>query len=513
MQSKLLTSSLFIILFYILSFVKVVFAQTPIYEYAFGSNGKAEFAYDIIETPDGGFLMTGITMNNPNPTNSLDGKIKKVDANGNLLWENVYTGIQSTNDFLGSIIPKGNHYVVAGNTYGFSPLPPWYLKKQFWLIEISGSGTLIQQKKYGGIDDESAEKIIATPDSGFLIIGSTRSYDTLTASDVWLLKTNNNLDSLWSVRYDLGGEDAGVDIMPFNDKYIILANSCVENCNTPVGGLGFYKSNAYYLLVDSLGNMDTVYNISPGLKNHFKSITPTSDGGAVIAGSSDAVAQNYAPDLWVLKLNANLNTMWTRTYGDSGTYDGCRGIFQQADGNYIAGGYSQSFVIPGVRDFDCPWVIKLDQNGDSIWSFVSGTEDNDGIMQIIPASDGSIIATGYYGLDSKPESLFDLDLGPGKFYLLKLTDTLLTNINNEIAKDNFIKIYPNPFSISTTIEFDPIVKNADVYIFSSIGQLMQKHNNFSGSHYTLYRKGLKPGMYYLKIVAQDKIFIERILIN
>lgn len=490
----------------------IIYGQVPLFENIYGTNGKAEFAYDIIETPDGGFLMTGITMNNPNPTNSLDGKIKKVDANGNLLWETIYTGIQSTNDFLGSIVPKGNNYVVAGSTYAFSPLPPWYLKNQLWLIEINGNGTLIHQRKYGGIDDESAGKIIATPDGGFLVVGSTRSYDTLTGNDVWLLKTNNNLDSVWSVRYDLGGEDAGIDIIPFNNKYIILANSCVEDCNTPAGGLGFFKSNAYYLLVDSLGNLDTVNNVSPGLKNHFKTIKHTSDGGAIIVGETDAAALNYSPDLWVIKLDASLDTVWTKLYGSAGAYDGGRSVFQQTDGNYIVGGFSQSFVIPGVRDFDCPWVMKLDQNGDSIWSFVSGTENNDGIMQIIPASDGTIVATGYYGLDSKPESLFDLDLGPGKFYLLKLADTLLTTIN-VLTKDNFIKIYPNPFSISTTVEFEHLVKNADVCIYNTIGQLMQENKSVNGSHFTLFREGLKAGLYYLKIVEQSRVYFGSILIE
>jgi len=91
-------------------------------------------------------MMVGITMNNPNPNNSLDGKIKKVDANVNLIWEQTYTGMQSTNDFLGTIVPRGNNYLVAGSRYTFSPLPPWYLKTQFWLLEINSSGTLIQQK-------------------------------------------------------------------------------------------------------------------------------------------------------------------------------------------------------------------------------------------------------------------------------------------------------------------------------------------------------------------------------
>lgn len=430
----------------------ILLGQIQVFEFTYGTNGKAEFAYDLIETPDGGYMMVGITMNNPNPTNSLDGKIKKTDAGGNLIWEQVYSGMQSTNDFLGTIIPKGNNYLVAGSRYIFSPLPPWYLKTQFWLVEINSSGTLIQQKNFGGDDDEATAKIIATSDGGFLLLGYTRTFSTQSGEqDVWLLKLNSNLDSVWSAAYDLGGEDAGVDIMPFNNHYIILANSCTEDCNTTAGGLGFFKSAAFYMLIDTLGNVDTVYNISPGLKNHFKSIQLTNDGGAVIAGSTDAVALNYAPDLWVLKLNASLDTVWSRTYGDSGAYDGCRGVFQQTDGNFIAGGYSQSFVIPGVRDFDCPWVMKLNQNGDRIWSFVSGAENNDGIMQIIPASDGSIVATGYYGLDSKPESLFDLDLGEGKFYLLKLTDTLLSGMEfSEGGKS--IEIYPNPAYDSFIIE-------------------------------------------------------------
>jgi len=346
------------------------------------------------------------------------------------------------------------------------------------------------------------------------MLGYTRTFGTQSGGqDIWLLKLNSSLDSMWSKTYDLGGEDAGVDIMPFNNKYIILANSCTEDCNTTAGGLGFFKSGAFYMLIDTLGNLDTVYNISPGLKNHFKSIQPTNDGGAVIAGSTDAVALNYAPDLWVLKLNANLDTIWTRTYGDSGAYDGCRGVFQQPDGNYIAGGYSQSFVIPGIRDFDCPWVIKLNQNGDSIWSFISGTENNDGIMQIIPASDGSIVATGYYGLDSKPESLFDLDLGEGQFYLLKLADTLQSGMAYSEAGQSIV-IFPNPAYDGFFIEasYQTYMSGSVITVYDVLGREILKMP-LTQQKTRIETKGWQKGLYIVNIITKNGINTGKLMVK
>ncbi len=502
----------------VLSFItifcySIIYGQNQVFEITYGNTGKAEFAYDIIETPDGGYMMVGISMNNPNPTNSLDGKIKKTDTNGNLIWEQTYTGMQSTNDFLSSIVPKGSNYLVAGSRFVHSPIPPLYLKKQFWMLEITESGTLLQQKNFGGADDDAAEKIIATADGGFLMLGFTRTYGTqVGGQDVWLLKLNSNLDSVWSATYDLGGEDVGVDIMPFNNKYIILANSCIEDCNTPAGGLGFFKSNSFYLLIDTLGNLDTDYNVSLGLKNHFKTIKPTNDGGVIIVGATDAAALNYSPDLWVLKLDTGLDTVWTKLYGNANTYDGGRGIFQQTDSNYIVGGYSQSFVIPGVRDFDCPWVMKLNLNGDSIWSFISGTEDNDGIMNIIPASDGSIVATGYYGLDSKPESLFDLDLGEGKFYLLKLTDSLLTTVKKE-SQIGIIAVYPNPSECRFTLNIPADVpgSRSQIHVYNRVGALVWQSET-GHKEVSIDLSTLPAGLYIMRVINDGKVFKDRIII-
>ncbi|HNQ66876.1 MAG TPA: T9SS type A sorting domain-containing protein [Bacteroidales bacterium] len=481
-----------------------IYGQLQVFEKTYGTEGKAEFAYEVIETPDNGYIMIGISMNNPNPTNSLDGKIKRVDINGNLIWEQTYTGMNGTNDFFSSIIPKGINYLVAGSRFIYSPLPPWYLKKQFWLIEIDETGSLIQQKNFGGNDDEAAEKIICTEDGGYLMLGFTKTFGTqLGGQDVWLLKLNNELDSVWSVTYDFGGEDNGVDILPINDKYIILVNSCVEDCNTVAGNLGFYKSDSYYLLIDNMGNLEATYSISPGLKNNLKTIKSTIDGGAVIIGATDAVAQNYCPDLWVIKLDENLDTIWTKIYGNPNAYDGGRGIFQQDDGNYFVGGYSQSFVIPEVRDFDCPWVMKLDYNGDSIWSFISGTVNNDGIMNIIQTSDGSIVATGYYELDSKPESLFDLDLGPGKFYLLKLTD--ITDISSLELNNRFV-LYPNPVNEIVYIKTDE--DKFELELVDILGQILKSEKDIK----TIYIGDLAPGTYIIRIKWNNNLVQKKVLV-
>lgn len=95
-----------------------------------------------------------------------------------------------------------------------------------------------------------------------------------------------------------------------------------------------------------------------------RSALPTADRGYVVAGYTTSFGVG-AYDVWVLKLDAEGNVGWQRTYGVAiGTFEGANSIQSTADGGYIAVGRSP---VPGTSFGDGALVLRLDAGGNVVW--------------------------------------------------------------------------------------------------------------------------------------------------
>jgi hypothetical protein len=89
-----------------------------------------------------------------------------------------------------------------------------------------------------------------------------------------------------------------------------------------------------------------------------RSVQETIDGGYVVAGYT--WSSSKWEDVYILKLDANGNKLWEKTFG--GSYDERAYCIQQTrDGGYIVAGYTSSF---GVGNYDV-YIIKMDANGNT----------------------------------------------------------------------------------------------------------------------------------------------------
>ncbi len=101
-----------------------------------------------------------------------------------------------------------------------------------------------------------------------------------------------------------------------------------------------------------------------------KSIQQTSDGGYIVAGSSDSIdifglKNNGKTDFYIIKLDEKGEIQWQRMYGGNAD-DVAHSIQQTNDGGYIIVGYSESEDISGIKNSGNGdiYILKLDQNGD-----------------------------------------------------------------------------------------------------------------------------------------------------
>ncbi|MGZ4033833.1 MAG: peptidoglycan DD-metalloendopeptidase family protein [Bacteroidia bacterium] len=68
-----------------------------------------------------------------------------------------------------------------------------------------------------------------------------------------------------------------------------------------------------------------------------------------------------------------------------------------------------------------------------------------------------------------------------------------------------IRIYPNPFSSSVTIQFNQIIHNGEITIYNVFGQIIKTIKNISGQEIKLNRDNLSAGIYFISLAEQNKI--------
>jgi hypothetical protein len=88
------------------------------------------------------------------------------------------------------------------------------------------------------------------------------------------------------------------------------------------------------------------------------SVQQTTDGGYIIAGSITF----GNPDVWLIKTNANGDTLWTKTFGGGEAEIGLS-VQQTNDGGYIITGLIGGGYASGDPDV---WLIKTNSNGDTL---------------------------------------------------------------------------------------------------------------------------------------------------
>ena len=143
------------------------------------------------------------------------------------------------------------------------------------------------------------------------------------------------------------------------------------------------------------------------------SVKHTSDGGYIIVGGTESFRAGGA-DVYLIKTNANGDTLWTKTYGGSKDDQGVSVIETNDNGFAITGYYSITDSIQGL------YLLRTNSLGDTLWSRIFGNIGGSLGYSIQQTFDNGFIITGYTS-----------EFGAGEYdvYLIKTNsngDTLWT---------------------------------------------------------------------------------------
>lgn len=265
-----------------------------------------------------------------------------------------------------------------------------------YLLKTDSMGVALGHKTFGGINIDQAFSVKSTSvDSGLVIAGYTNSFG-YGGYDMYVIKTNKNCDSVWTKTYGGTNWDLAYSVEPTSDGGYIIAGGTFSYGN---GGEDMY-------LVKTDANGDTIWTKTYGgvFDEEAKSVKQTSDGGYILTGSSKSFG-DLNGDILTIKTNSFGDTLWTYKYQgslDDNSYD----IIEDNTGaGYIISGETKSAAL-GFQGL----IIRLNLLGVQISaSSIYGSTANDGISAITQTADGRFATIGYtysYGAGASDFSFY-----------------------------------------------------------------------------------------------------------
>jgi hypothetical protein len=273
----------------------------------------------------------------------------------------------------------------------------------YWIAKLNSNANIEWEKTYGGSGQDGAKTIQQTTDGGYIVVGHTKSVNgdisnNHGSTDIWLLKLNSNGSLNWQKTY--GGSDYEYTncIKQTNDGGFIVSAQAASND----GDVSNNKShNGYWLIkLDINGNLKWSKTFEGINLERTNNVQQTTDGGYLIVGGSQTINSYNAGtrsniDYWVVKLQANGNLNWQKTYGGSGN-DQANCIQKTNDGHYIIAGYtfSSDGDITRLDGGSDAWVLKIDDLGNILQQTTIGTNDHETAYNISQTHNNNLLIAG-----------------------------------------------------------------------------------------------------------------------
>ncbi len=398
--------------------------------------------------------------------------------NPDTLWLKHYGGLLG--DYGNSIaLTNDGGFVLAGFTFSYAPS-----FCDAWILRFDSSGELSWDSTYGYESYDYPDDIIQTLDGGFAFAG-TSCPPANYYGDFYIAKISGDGNFLWDLRIgDSQWEEGALALLETPDSEIVavgytyfqtaglcdawLVRTDYEGnllWDSTYGGTGSElptcmvqnndgdfviagqkrqtsasKSMGWFLIVDGNGVV-THEKTYPGLESAwFESITRTHDGCYILAGTMVSSTGNEF-DGWIVKVDSQGDEMWSKVLGGPES-DDFWSVKELPGGDLLLTGTSSS---PPANTADI-WVVRTDSAGNQIWSYSFGGAEIDEGHDIMAVTSNIFLVTG------SSETFCN---GISDLIVAKIADPMTTVEDEPIDVLNpfFLTLKPNPFGGSVQIEF------------------------------------------------------------
>ncbi len=224
-------------------------------------------------TSDGGYLLAGYSNSPADSEASLRGTSPGSVSNGVSSLRGASRSNPSRSN--PSNPDKSNDPCGAGGDY--------------WILKLDANGNIEWQNTLGGDKDEQLFSALQLQDGNYLVGGSSasgpsgnKSQTNRKGGDIWLLKLDSIGNILWQQTYDIGNADFLASIVE-NDDATVLLGAYAKAESQSQDDTGDYVA----IKIDTKGDELWRKSVGSDGEDILKKAIETRDGGYVLAGTSD----------------------------------------------------------------------------------------------------------------------------------------------------------------------------------------------------------------------------------
>ncbi len=302
-----------------------------IWDKTIGGNRLDAIRGDIIEMPDGGFFIAGVSESDASGDKTQANRgdwdfwVVRVNRQGDIMWDKTYGG--DDKDVLQAVLPMADGGFLLGGSSesGISGDKDDFLRglNDFWIIRIDRNGRMLWQKTIGGNWDEQIFDMAQAENGTIYLVGfsgSDAGFEKTNPSygshDYWLVAIDPDGNKLWDKNYGGQKPDDAYDIRINRDGNIIIAgiaNSEVSGSkeSTSEGKVDYWL---VYLTPDGEQIWDESYGAS--LRDALTEIEILSDGSILMAGHTESQMDGDKTeesrgvnDIWLVKTSCDLGSV------------------------------------------------------------------------------------------------------------------------------------------------------------------------------------------------------------
>ena len=450
----------------------------PLIEREFGGPGYQRGEESIL-LPDGGYAVAA--SGNDSTTGFLDAMIIRLDSNANELWSKQYGGFSS--DFTSSIAPTADGgFVVAATTYSFSSDPG--TTSDWWLLRLNDQGDTLWTRTFPKPGNDRMYDIHVNRDGSLLLTGwiSISGYARGT-----IMKVSEQGDSLWSFSLGSSGNSFAQFSSELSDGRYVMA-----------GARLFGNWQAWIGLFDTSGTLLNSYSYETPVTNSYAQRIFEHPNGGYLLGGRSGTSLNMAP--FIARLNDQFDTLWTRNYRntvDINTQEDDFPITMTAEGGAAFGGGRLVAGLPVGS------IYKTDTSGNVVWVRDFPDPYDKKFIDAFTAPNGDFVFTGYARGFSNVSC---------EAYLIRCDTSGSTGTTTAVTELETprVLVYPNPVRDEVVYLQAPSPAPRTVQLLDAAGRIVLTRV-WTTESLALPLSSLSAGWYIVEIREGDRVQRERIL--